>query len=52
MNELVDIIVNVDDVLSIEEDYDFTKKGNIFYAMGATAGLTPNDAYADFSETS
>ena len=48
----MDIIVNVDEVLIFEENYTLTKKGNIFYAMGATAGLTPNDAYASFSEAS
>lgn len=50
-NEVVDIVVANDEVMKIADNYIFTHKSRPFYAMGATPGLTPNDAYADFSET-
>jgi hypothetical protein len=49
-NEVVDIVVSDDEVMAISDNYVFTHKTRPFYAMGATPGLTPNDAYADFSE--
>lgn len=42
----------MDEEIIFVENYVLTQKSNIFYAMGATPGLTPNDAYASFSEAS
>lgn len=50
-NELVDIVITIDEVLEIADNYVFTQKTPPFYAMWPTPGMTPNDAYADFSET-
>jgi hypothetical protein len=51
VNELVDIMLNLDEVLSFTDNFVFYHKTPPFYAMGPTPGETPNDAYADFSET-
>ena len=50
-NEMVDIVITDDEVLQIADNYVFTHKHAPFYAMWPTPGMTPNDAYADFSET-
>ncbi len=50
-NELVDIVITDDEVLQMADNYVFTHKTAPFYAMWPTPGMTPNDAYADFSET-
>lgn len=49
-NEVVDVVITNDEVMTIADNYIFTHKTRPFYAMGASPGLTPNDAYADFSE--
>ncbi len=51
INELVDVVLNIDEVLTFTDNFVFTHKTAPFYAMGPTPGETPNDAYADFSET-
>lgn len=52
VSELVDIVINLDEVMTIGDNYILTKKDNIFYAMWPTPGETPNDAFADFSQAS
>jgi hypothetical protein len=44
-------MLNLDEVLSFTDNFVFYHKTPPFYAMGPTPGETPNDAYADFSET-
>ena len=44
VNELVDVVINMDEVLTFTDTYVFTKKTPPFYAMGPTPGETPNDA--------
>lgn len=51
INEIVDVVLNLDEDLKITENFIFTHKTAPFYAMGPTPNETPNDAYADFSET-
>ncbi len=49
--EVVDIVLNMDETISIADDYTFTAAQQIFYAMGYEPDQTPRDAYSEFSET-